>query len=543
MTLRYAHGYWLAILICLVGVTNIQAQPPFGGLPDVAAPPTEDTDGDDVDDILGDDGPRARPPSVRPIQPFARPDDGDENPDQPFEVNTKYAGWEGAGVGGEDGQLSDEIRSNWIMLDANGRFEGRVIPMDNAVLGDMAIFLLNRGRLVKQEFIDQNGMYSFKGVRQGSYALIGWSDGAFFAFGLNIISHTEDANPQIPNRVTTLAFQNRTTINTDWIKYYAPQVGYRVFGRYAEGEGRNDSEALYGFIGLVENQPDAVPATSISGHNVARTPDGRVVGRIHQLTSETGRPVDVRSTKILLLQRDGVFASTTTDNFGVFEFSDIPVGRYAVMAAGPDGAGLVGMNVVDNSEPVMDENGELSDGDGFDESQLFDFTLLSSETMGWLNHYATEVAYRRVLLSPRRPLPNNDLARRMNEERNPYDGFCKSRCTTFQQWSAQCQGPYCQDRASKPEGFIRRAVDGLDKTLEQAIYPPGGDGISGGLHGGVGTNLGPATPVNPASPAAPNGQGLPAGTGGFASPSTPFGPVGQGSGTRVAPFGQGSGTR
>jgi hypothetical protein len=36
---------------------------------------------------------------------------------------------------------------------------------------------------------------------------------------------------------------------------------------------------------------------------------------------------------------------------------------------------------------------------------------------------------------------------------------------------------------------------------------------------------------------------LPAGTGGFASPSTPFGPVGQGSGIRVAPFAQGSGTR
>ena len=144
MTLRYTHGFLLAILICLIGTTNIQAQPPFGGLPDVALPPTEDTGDDAAGDDVADDGPRARPPAIRPIEPFARPDDGDEDPDQPFEVDVKFAGWEGAGVGGEDGQLSDDIRSNWIMVDANGRFEGRVVPTDNAVLGNMSVFLLNK---------------------------------------------------------------------------------------------------------------------------------------------------------------------------------------------------------------------------------------------------------------------------------------------------------------------------------------------------------------------------------------------------------------
>ena len=143
----------------------------------------------------------------------------------------------------------------------------------------------------------------------------------------------------------------------------------------------------------------------------------------------------------------------------------------------------------------MDENGELSEESDFDDNTLFDFCMIPAETMGWLNHYATEIAYRRVVLSPRPPMKkagcqhcNGAGCNQCN--RGGYNGYCKSRCVTFYEWASQCGGAYCRDRASKPEGFFRRVVDGLDNTLEQAVYGNSGDGISGGLYGGVGTDSG-----------------------------------------------------
>ena len=137
-------------------------------------------------------------------------------------INSRYAGWEGVSFGVKD-RISEELRGSWLMVDGNGRFEGKVIPGAGADVSRMNVFLMNRGRLVKQTSLDINGRFEFNNVRQGAYSLIGWGDKGFFAFGVNILAN----NPRsrgISNKIKVTAFQNRTTINTDWISYYAAQV-------------------------------------------------------------------------------------------------------------------------------------------------------------------------------------------------------------------------------------------------------------------------------------------------------------------------------
>ena len=507
--------------------------------------------------------PLIRPGGRLPITPFVPQTDLTPQSDQDVMINARFAGWEAASDATSGKRIEDDVlRGNWIMVDESGRFEGQVVAGKNAEFTNMNIFLMHMGRLVKQTTVDEDGQYVFNNVRQGAYALTGWGERGFFSFGLNILANNPKATENIPpNSITTTAFQNQTTINLDWITHYAPQVGFRVYGRYPTGEGVNDDPALYGSLGLFNNLPESTPATSISNHVVSRTEDGRLIGRVHQFNSLSGRPVDLRSTKVLLLENDSVVAATASDNFGVFEFEQVPNGSYGVLAAGVDGVGLIGITVGD------DELG----------TDTIDFTLIPSETIGWLNDYATEVEYRRNIAAPRRPKPQNNVAGGCpgcnNQDggcaicRKKYlESVCRHKGITFEQWqmfgcqsvkSGFGQGRFVQELGKS----LRKTIDSFDNFSENAFNPEEGtnetinelnalglgqqgvigsgfadqDGVSRGTTNqgfGISEPVAPSIPFNNFGPGGSN-FGAPAGGTGFApSGGSGFSAPSSGSGTR-----------
>lgn len=451
----------------------------------------------------GAEDPRTIRPSERPDRSSGgfRPDEDLDDPlgsSQQTILNDRFAGWNQASDGLGDRRVGEALRSNWVMVDPNGLLEGSVRPIGSAEVPGMTIYLMNKGRLVKTAAVQEDGSFFFTNIQRGAYSLVGWGDNAFFAWGANVLPFSEDADPSTPTFITTYAFQNETTINTDWIRYFTPNVSYRVYGRYELGESENDPPRLYGFRGLSNYQPPAVAATSVGGTPVSLTPDGRLIGRIHELRSLDGRPVDVRSTKVMLFERDSVVASTTTDNYGVFEFEGVPPGGYGLVAAGVDGVGMTGLVVTDSDDLEMNEEGELADADGTGEP--FDFCLTSSETAGWLNHYASEVAYQRAILAPRRPSPetnqNNGCAFCNGQcgadgmcdqcGRNsfrPEDAPCQchSRDLTFEQWQQLGCARY-RRTGSGIGTATRKITDRIDNAFERVFYPDNGtNGISGGV--------------------------------------------------------------
>ncbi len=476
-------------LVVALFAENVQAQQPFNSDP-------RSTDQREADTV--------RPEADRlPARSFQSPRDREETQGQTVLINSKYAGWEEASTGLGNQRISDTPRANWIMVDANGRFRGSVQPGRNANVATMNVFLMNMGRLVKQTSLDESGRFEFNNVRQGAYSLIGWGDRGFFAFGLNILAHNPELAGDIPSTVKATAFQNQTSINTDWIQHYSARVSYRVYGRYEDGEGRDDPKNQYGFDGLVKYAPSAVPATSISSHSVSKTADGRLVGRVHQMNSISGRPVDVRTTKVLLLENDSVVASTTSDNYGVFEFSGVPDGSYGVLAAGVDGVGLIGINVGSAGANTINDQGEFVNA----QPGVIDFTMVSSETMGWLNHYANEVSYKRGLLAPRPQVMDsgmayqgygscphcNNCAGGCNVCQNAYENsICRSRGLTFEQWQMYCQGTgsglgqYFGDGKfiSNASRQLRKNVDKIDSLFEKAFYPDNSGALNGLNYGG-----------------------------------------------------------
>ena len=348
-------------------------------------------------------------------------------------VNPRFAGWQAVTQVASGEQVSDTLRGNWITVDSNGRFDGSVTAAAGADVSKMQIFLLNRGRLVKQTTLNDGGRFEFNNVSQGAYSIIGWGDNGFFAFGLNILQNNPNNKGEIGNRISATAFQNRTTINTDWIKHYSPQVKFRVFGAYSTGQDADDPASLFGFQGLAKNLPASVTATSLSSRPVSRLADGRLVGRVHQMNSLNGRPVDVRSTKVMLFQGDMVVAATTTDNYGTFAFNDVPDGSYGLAAVGADGVGLIGIEVSSEQSPANNIS-----------PKVIDFTMTSAETTGWLNNFAGGFAYRRALLAPRPEVAKQDPVACPGCDGQPggcsecgasFAESCRSRSITFEQWS------------------------------------------------------------------------------------------------------------
>jgi hypothetical protein len=470
-----------------------------GVVPDAANIPGSDQDPLQQDDpLMRDDL------TVRPTQParepggFQFPGDEEDTPGQAVVLKSKFAGWEQAGPGVGGRRLTDELRANWVMVNSNGRFTGQVVKTQDADLEDMFVQLMSMGRLVKEAKVDQNGFFEFSNVPEGPYALIGTGENAFFAFGLIILDFNEKDIAKVRNHIRVMAMQNKTTINTDWIRHYSPRVSFRVFGRYPEAEGLDDPPRLYGIQGLSANMPTALPATSIDSRPVERTTSGGVLGRVHQMNSINGRPVDVRTTRILLLQGDDVIAATDADNYGVFYFPFVEVGQYGLLAAGVDGVGLIGIEIIDATDRVlMNEGGEIvPDQPAAPAAPYpFAFAMVSAETVGWLNHYASELAYRRNLLAPRRP----DESQRMCAgcegagcQHCQGTGLCTSRSQSFEDWAANCLGQ--EQRTRLGSGYIlseaskdlRRIVDRGNQYFENAFYGSQEGGYGGAQYGNPG---------------------------------------------------------
>ncbi len=377
----------VGLLFIAAITTVVSAQQPFDNLPteQLQDPPPQDQEPIRIPSDSPDPGSAFTDPQA---------DFMDQEPDQRVEVDERYAGWQAAGIGTNGGRLSNSIRANWVMADSNGLIQGTVRGIDGAETRGMLIYLLNQGRLVFRVTTDDQGNFELNNVVEGAYSLVGIGDNAFFCFSFNVLHHAERENVNAPTRLDVTAFQNKTTINNDWIQFFAPQVIFRVFGRYSVEEGAADPASLLGFEGLANHQPAAAPATSINSHQVVKTADGRLLGRVHQLNSLSGRPVNLRFTKVMLLQNDNVFDSTTIDNYGVFEFDDTPQGQYALVAASVDGLGCIGIDVVEPSPGAILDDDELG-------ASVFDFCMATSESVGWLNHVASELAYERAILAPR----------------------------------------------------------------------------------------------------------------------------------------------
>ena len=377
-------------------------------------------------------------PLILPGTDFQGDPDGDLFADRPpipkQLVESQFSGWEQAGPGFDAQRLDRTLRANWVMTDQIGRLPGRVLNFQVSDQPEgqprnqrgMQVFLIRRGATVVSDFVAGDGSFMFTGVKEGCYTIVGSSAGTFFAFGVNIIAYDE-LNPA-PQQLVIAAAPSPVRFNAAWAKTFAPLVRMRNFGVYEEQQGPEDPAKWYGIEGITDQMPQAAAATSIYNHRVAPLADGRVVGRVHQIDSLDGRPVDVGSTRLLLVQGTEIVTHTTADNFGVFEFIDVAPGSYSLLAASDDGLAALGIEVVE----------QVADG----AINSIDFALANAEATGWINHYLTEEDYLDRVLAPRNKkrdcnCNNYNVQQLLAASRERFKYGC---LTDNREFHARCQG-------------------------------------------------------------------------------------------------------
>ena len=347
------------------------------------------------------------------------PDQGEEGPqpdvEPPVFVNEEFAGWGQAGNGLGGIQVSETLRSNWVMLGPNGKLSGQVLTFDGTIFDGedgFVVHLVQKGKTVASGRTDANGRFEINGVDPGTYTITGLSFDNFFAFGFNAIGYQEGSTKLNAN-IQCIAIPRFGSLLTDLVKQNAPNVSFRVYGQYKFGEGDDDPARLLGLDGIAIRQPDAVPATSIQAHRLPIEPDGRVIGRIHQIHNMNGRPVEVKDTGIYLIRENVILARAKTNYYGVFEFKNVQPGFYGLVAAGKDGFAAIAVEVVpapDVPETGFNHPSRLNSpssilasvtkriaGNSAPMIAPFDIALAASENIGWINKKIHDRTYAEAL--------------------------------------------------------------------------------------------------------------------------------------------------
>ena len=323
------------------------------------------------------------------------------------------AGWQDAGR--NPGQPGETLRANWVMLTETGQLHGTVLATDKRVVSGMRIFLLQDGFVRSRTLADQRGNFQLEGLSPGLHTLVGYSPSAIVAFGLNLVAWRDDAI-HIPRRVMTrciTASRNKVRVGK-LVNENSPRVRFSSVGQYPFGEDTDDPVTHFGWRGLSRSDPPAVAATSIQSRIVVIGNDGFFTGRIHQAHEQTGRPVPIRQTTVMLVSHGRVLAKTDCDRLGVFRFSGVGPGDYGLVAAGHDGLAAIGLRLVLDGDreriPARDArtrglvSGQLAAHrpDTVHSAPVaVDLTLIQPLAVGWLNHFVSEERFEENISRPR----------------------------------------------------------------------------------------------------------------------------------------------
>ncbi|MCA9185844.1 MAG: hypothetical protein R3E01_30730 [Pirellulaceae bacterium] len=345
-----------------------------------------------VPDGPGDaDGSADVEPEVAGNLAAADDDPSSPNMDLPDNDNEHREGevgdWREVSPGQGDQRLSEVIRSHWVRLNSAGQFTGRISTIDPQTrqlrpAADLLVRLMRGSDKLGEGMTNAEGRFVVEDLEPGTYSLVATGRSGFLAYSLNILPpnaqlraaqrgtstfqlvHYQAVEDELKIDATAVPPTFRTIrryINSYYPEMQASDVGEQEYqpvleaDRQAQARGANEPEGAERRRGnqqLDASLPPSRDATTIRNYTVPLLPDGRMLGRLHSIAAETGRPKMIQNLNVFIVQDDREVRRTAVDKFGVFEVRGLQPGVYSLVAAGRDGFGAVGFQLVGQRPPA-----------------------------------------------------------------------------------------------------------------------------------------------------------------------------------------------
>lgn len=231
--------------------------------------------------------------------------------------------------------------NQWVRSTDAGRLTGRVIlPTKHgeaAGMEDVSVSIASADGNVLRAQTDAQGLFRIDGVSNGVYSLTARGDNVFACCAMHVIDPTVASHVNFPTQAEiALANIDYTIVNTAVIRYMPPTV---------------NSQSLSLGDTKFDRLKERICGSDL--FRVAQT-DGGMKGRIHLAGAVEDSLVDATQTNVFIFQDGMEIDRTLTNHAGHFAFANMPAGNYSLLAVGPGGVGLIGFELVSESEVPID---------------------------------------------------------------------------------------------------------------------------------------------------------------------------------------------
>lgn len=251
----------------------------------------------------------------------------------------------------------NEVRLNeltvrqWVQQDADGSVQGQIVlPAEGgtvkAVENAVVVMVDNEGKVLRaQAKTNAQGNFTFKNVQPGVYALSARADFVFACCAMHVVDAKTQSAQALP-KLAEIAAANidYTAVNRAIIRYLPPNVNSDV---------AFNTESL-------ETITEA-RTENLETFRVAQTAGG-LEGKLYRAGVNKGHLGECMMTNVFIMKDGQEITRTVTDGAGQFRIDNLEPGAYSLMAVGPDGLGMVGFELVDESKvqtaKVESANGE-----------------------------------------------------------------------------------------------------------------------------------------------------------------------------------------